>query len=201
MAVEELVHPPARSKRDTPPVDAVRGFVFLSGLRWMEKHGVVDRFRDLLPEDMRPRMQNLTASEWVPLDESLRVYFACDALGLSQEDQIDLGRAVSHANNNVVVTTLSRLVGKLGATPWLALSHADRVWQRSNRGGAIAVYRVAERIARLEFWQVPLAQSPFFVTSMRGAIAVGLEHFCERVVVTELADQTTKNGFALRAMW
>ena len=94
-----------------------------------------------------------------------------------------------------------RLIGKLGATPWTALSHADKVWQRSNRGGAIAVYKVGEKLARLEFWQCPLAKSPFFVTSMRGAIAVGAEPFAERVVISEIPEMTTPDGFALRVMW
>ena len=58
-----------------------------------------------------------------------------------------------------------------------------------------------ERVARLEFWQVPLATSPFFVTSMRGAIAVGLEDFCERVIVNEVPELLTEDSFALRVAW
>jgi len=198
--VDELVHAPPRSKRDTPPVDAVRGFVFLSGLRWMEKQGIADRFRKILDADVETELVTLTTSQWVPLDISLKAYAACDALGLSMDEQIDLGRAVSRANNGVVIETLTRLIGKV-VSPWTALGHLDRVWQRSNRGGAVAVYKLGERMARLEFWQVPLAQSPFFVTSMRGAIAVGLEPFCEKLVISEIPEHTTKDFFALRVMW
>jgi hypothetical protein len=198
--VEELVHAPPRSKRDTPPVDAVRGFVFLSGLRWMEKQGVAARFRKILDADVEKEVVTLTTSQWVPLDISLKAYAACDALGLSMDEQIDLGRAVSRANNGVVIETLTRLIGKV-VSPWTALGHLDRVWQRSNRGGAVAVYKLGERMARLEFWQVPLAQSPFFVTSMRGAIAVGLDPFCEKLVISEIPELTTKDFFALRVMW
>ena len=198
---EELVHPPAKSKRDTPRVDAVRAFVFLSGLRWMEQKGVAHKFRELLPEYLRVLVTSLTTNDWVPIDQALDAYAACDALGLSMEEQIELGRFVSAANNGVVVQTISRLIGKLGATPWTALAHADKVWQRSNRGGAIAVYKVGEKIARLEFWQCPLAKSPFFVTSMRGAIAIGAEPFAERVVISEISEMTTPDSFALRVMW
>jgi hypothetical protein len=198
---EELVHPPAKSKRDTPRVDAVRGFVFTSGLRWMEKQGVAERFKQLLPEYLRELIPNLTTSDWVPIDQALDAYAACDALALPAEQQIELGRFVSQANNGVVIQTISRLMGKLGATPWMALGHADKAWNRSNRGGAIAVYKVGEKIARLEFWQCPLARSPFFITSMRGAIAIGAEPFAERVVITEIPDMTTSDGFALRVMW
>ncbi|CAN5923092.1 hypothetical protein BH11MYX4_BH11MYX4_18310 [soil metagenome] len=53
----------------------------------------------------------------------------------------------------------------------------------------------------LEFWRVPLARSPFFVTSMRGAIAAGIEPFCGRLVVNDLPDLATDDGFALRITW
>jgi hypothetical protein len=198
---DELLHPPAKSKRDTPRVDAVRAFVFLSGLKWMEQKGLAEKFKELLPEYLRDLITTMTTNDWVPLDQALDAYAACDALGLSQDDQIDLGRFVSNANNGLVVQTISRLIGKLGGTPWIAFSHADKVWQRSNRGGAIAVYKVGEKIARMEFWQCPLARSPFFVTSMRGAIAIGAEPFAERVVISEIPEMTTEEGFALRIMW
>lgn len=198
---EELIYPPTKSKRDTPRVDAVRAFVFLSGLRWMEKKGIAEKFKTLLPEKIKEPMSSLIPNDWVPLDDALEAYAACDALGLPMEEQIELGRFVSAANNGVVVQTISRLIGKLGATPWTALAHADKVWQRSNRGGAIAVYKVGEKIARLEFWQCPLARSPFFVTSMRGAIAIGAEPFAGRVVISEIPEMTTSDSFALRIMW
>jgi hypothetical protein len=198
---EELIYPPPKSRRDTPPVDAVRGFVFLSGLKWMEKRGLIEKYMGLLPEANRARAQSMTAAEWIPLDVALIAYAACDALELSVQDQIDVGREVVLANNGVVLQTITKLIGHMGAPPWLALKHADRAWGRSNRGGAIAVYKLAEKQARLEFWQCPLARSPFFVTSMRGAIAVGLEPFCSRVNVVDLPEQATKDGFALRATW
>lgn len=198
---DELIYPPAKSKRDTPRVDAVRAFVFLSGLKWMEKKGVADEFKKLLPEYLHELVTKFTTNDWVPLDAALDAYAACDALALSMDDQVELGRFVSAANNGLVVQTISRLIGKLGATPWTALAHADKVWQRSNRGGAIAVYKTAEKTARLEFWQCPLARSPFFVTSMRGAIAVGAEAFADRVIISEMPEMTTSEGFALRVKW
>lgn len=196
----ELLYPPSRTKRETRPVDAVRGFVFTSGLTWMRERGLVERYRALLPVESRDRMMTITAAEWIPVADALVAYAACDALNLSFDDQVDLGRAVSSANNGILVTTILRLVGRV-ASPWTALGHVDRVWQRSNRGGAVAVYKVGPRQARLEFWQCPLARSPVFMTSMRGAIAVGIEPFCERLVVSEVPEQSTLDGFALRLMW
>jgi hypothetical protein len=36
---------------------------------------------------------------------------------------------------------------------------------------------------------------------MRGAIAVGIEPFCARLVVNDVPDQATNDGFALRITW
>ena len=41
----------------------------------------------------------------------------------------------------------------------------------------------------------------FFVTSMRGALAVGMEAFCDRVVVSDVPGSLTANGFAQRLAW
>jgi hypothetical protein len=202
MAADELLYPPAsKTRSNTPRVSAVRGFVFLSGMKWMAAHGVLDRHQALLPASLRAQAKTLTATEWVPLDDALTIYAACDALNLSVEQQIDIGRAVSLANNGIVIRTLANLAGRIGISPWSALKSVDRLWQRNNRGGGVAVYKLGERSARLEFWQVPLAQSPFFVTSMRGAIAVGLEDFCQRIMVTEIPSHLSEEGFALRLAW
>jgi hypothetical protein len=193
--------PPELSKADTPAVDAVRGFVFLSGYVWLKKHGYAERYSELLPDHIQRQVGLITATEWIGIDDALSCYRACDGLELTVDEQIEIGRTVSSANNGVVVATIIRLIGGLGASPWLALRQIDRVWQRSNRGGAVAVWREGKSTARLEFWKVPMARSRFFVTSMRGAIAVGIEPLCDRVLVTELPEHGGSDGFALRVSW
>ncbi len=202
MSVDELLYAPAgQTKQKTRRLDAVRGFVFLSGQKWMAERGLLERHQALLPASLRDRLGTATATDWIALDDALALYRACDALQLTTDQQIELGRTVSRANNGIVIRTMANLAGRMGMSPWTALRSIDRVWQRNNRGGGIAVYKLGERVARLEFWQVPLAQSPFFVTSMRGAIAIGLEDFCERMLVNELPDLLTPDTFALRLMW
>jgi hypothetical protein len=196
------IHAPAGGSRArTRRLDAVRGFVFLSGQKWMAEHGLLERHQALMPDEVRARTATATATDWIRLDDALSIYRACDALGLPVDQQIELGEAVSRANNGIVIRTLANLAGRIGLSPWVALRSIDKVWQRNNRGGGIAVFKLGERSARLEFWQVPLAQSPFFVTSMRGAIAAGLEMFAERLLVTELPDHLSPDGFALRISW
>jgi hypothetical protein len=201
MAAGELVCAPEKTRAETPAVDAVRGFVFVSGVRWMEQKGKLEDFSRLLPEKLRTQVRTLSATEWVDIETALEVYATCDALNLSIEDQLDVGRFVVLANNGVVVNTLLRLVGRVGS-PWIALEHADSLWRRSNRGGAMAVYRITDKSARIECWNAPMARSRFFVTSMRGSVAAGLEPFCGgRVVVNDVAESVRPDFFALRVTW
>jgi hypothetical protein len=201
MSVDELLYPPAQSKEATPPVDAVRAFVFTSGQKWLADRGILERYRASLPASLQGMIGQIMASDWLSLDEALDLYDACDKLGLATEDQIDLGRVVSRANNGIFLRTIANLAGKLGLSPWTALRSIDRVWQRNNRGGAVAVYKLGERVARLEFWQVPLARSPFFVTSMRGALDAGIEGFCRRAIITDVPELWSPDGFAVRLAW
>lgn len=199
---DELIYPPAtKTRAGTPRVTAVRGFVFMSGQRWMAERGLLERHEALLSPALRARTKSYTATDWIPLADALALYAACDALELPLDDQIELGRTVSRANNGIVIRTLANLAGKIGISPWVALQSVDRLWARNNRGGAVAVFKVSERVARLEFWHVPLSQSPFFVTSMRGAIAVGMEAFCARILIVDLPELLTRESFALRLVW
>lgn len=197
---EELVFAPPQSRRDTAPVDAVRAFVFTSGGGWLRNHGYFERFVELVPKERRELLTTATANDWIALDDALLLYRACDGLNLSPAEAVEIGKSVAAVNNGTVMQTVLRLVGKV-ATPWTALGHLNRAWLRSNRGGAVAVYRASERQARMEFWACPLATSPFFRTSMRGAIAAALDMFCDRCLVQELPELATHDGFALRAMW
>jgi len=161
----------------------------------------MDRYVELLPPALRNRVFAITALEWIALDDALACYAACDALDLPGEQQREIGRVVSSANNGALLETLARLAGKLGATPWLTLRNMDKVWLRSNRGGGVAVYKVSDRSARIELWRVPLVVSPFFCVSLCGAVEGGLELFRRSASVVEAREEHRRDGLTLTASW
>lgn len=192
---------PPTSRQATLPVDAVRGFVFVSGRGYLRELGAFDRYLELLPRTHHTRFHEMTALEWVDLEEAMVGYRTCDALELTEEQQRTLGRVVSSANNGTVIETIARLAGGLGIAPWVPLQSMHKVWLRSNRGGAIAVYRTSDRAARIEVWQTPMARSSFFRVSMCGAVEHGLSLFRRAARVVEDESDPVPNGFALRATW
>ncbi|MCB9622210.1 MAG: hypothetical protein H6723_02615 [Sandaracinus sp.] len=182
-------------------MSAVRGMVFVSGRAWMRERGLDARYEANLDASVRPRLHTLTALEWIPLDEALVAYAACDALGLDEHAQRSLGATVSAANNGVVLETIARLAGGFGVTPWAPLKSAHKVWLRSNQGGAVAVYRLDERHARIEVWQTPLCESAFFRTSLCGAMEHGLRLFRRSARVVEMSRALVPHGMAMDASW
>jgi hypothetical protein len=197
----EPIFTPATTRATTPAVDAVRGFVFSSGRRWFQEHGLMDRYVELLPAPVKDRAFTITALEWLPLEVAMSCYDACDALDLTASDQREIGRVVSSANNGPLIETIARLAGGLGVSPWVALKDLHKVWLRSNRGGAVAVYKATERSARIEMWRVPMAASSFFCTSMCGAVEGGIRLFRKSATVSEVREERTADGLTLTATW
>jgi hypothetical protein len=192
---------PPTTWENTPPVDAVRGFVFSSGRAWLTEHGLIDAFLDDLPQRVRELLLGITALEWIPIDAALACYAACDRLALTAEQQRALGRVVSSANNGPLLETIGRLAGGLGVPPWKPLKSLHKVWLRSNRGGAAAVFKLSDRSARIELWRVPMVVSPFFRTSMCGAIEAGLTLFRRTASVVETQEAAHSDDLVLRASW
>jgi hypothetical protein len=200
MSLEPIFKPPL-TRAATPAVDAVRGFVFSSGRRWFQAQGLMDRYVELLPPAVKDRAFSITALEWIPLAEAMACYEACDAMELAASDQREVGRVVSSANNGSLIETLARLAGGLGVSPWVALKDLNKVWLRSNRGGAVAVYKATERSARVEMWRVPMAASSFFCTSMCGAVEAGIRLFRKSATVSEVREERTSDGLTLTVTW
>jgi hypothetical protein len=192
---------PPTTRENTPVVDAVRGFVFSSGRNWFNEHGLMDRYVSFLPEHVQELIFSVTALEWIPIAEAMECYDACDRLELPEAQQRELGRIVSSANNGRLLETIGRLAGGLGVAPWAPLKSLHKVWLRSNRGGAAAVFRLSERSARIELWRVPMARSPFFCTSMCGALEAGLALFRKKASVVDTKEATSDDEIILRATW
>ncbi|MEM9195881.1 MAG: hypothetical protein AAGF12_42335 [Myxococcota bacterium] len=203
-AVEEapdVIWIPPVPREEIEPVNAVRGYVFVSGRPWLRQRGLLDRYMELLPQELHRRFDEITALEWVPIDEAMLSYAVCDRMELSSKEMRELGAFVSAANNGAFVETLARLAGGFGISPWVALKSLHKVWPRSNRGGAVAVYRVADREARIELWNVPMVRSRFFCVSFCGALEHGLALFRRNASVTEIESESAGDDIALRATW
>jgi hypothetical protein len=190
-----LFEPP----RDAASVRAVRGTLLLIDWRWLREHGLFDAYTHVFGGSRE--LLDAGAAEWVPWPLGLRHWEALDALDLTREEYVAMGTFMGEHAHNVVLATLVRLAGKLGMSPWPALSQCHKLWTRSWRGGAMVAYRSGERSARVEVLQANVVGTRSFRTGVTGTIVAGIAPFCRKPVVVEDAAARTPTSISLRVSW
>ena len=186
---------------DLRPLEAVRGSMLFLDWTWLRTHGCYDAYAGLVEAPHRDALLGAATSDWVPLAPLLAHYRALDGIKLSRTEAFDVGRLVGERLHGALLATILRLAGGLGATPWLALGQAHKMWERTWRGGGIAVHRIHERTARAESIGNPCAISPFHRASFSGAFAIGLASLCKASRIEEIEGARTPDSFALSVEW
>ena len=184
-----------------PPLEAVRGTIVFLDWRWLREHGIYERYLGQLPLEQKDALLSAATSDWVPVEQILGHYRAMDAVGLSRAQALDVGRTVGEGAHGALLRTLVSLAGQAGTNPWFALSQAQKLWDRSWRGGGVLVYRLGDRAARVEVLKTPVARSRFHRASFAGAIAAGIAGLCRRCGVDDLDALATSQSFGFRLEW
>jgi hypothetical protein len=182
-------------------VKAVRGTILFLNWSWLKTHGYYERYTGRVDPEYRTALSTATTSDWIEVDVFRAHYRALDSLDISNDEAIALGRSVGKRAYGAFLSTLVRLAGSLGATPWFALGQAQRIWERSYRGGGVRVARTGHNAASIQIVGNSMATSAFHRGAFIGAFAVGLESFCKNLRVTEVPSARTPASFALAAEW
>lgn len=183
------------------PLDAVRGTVLVLDWRALRAFGIHAAYEAAIPPPQRTALLSATAGSWVALELLVAHYQALDSLGLDEALMGRIGEAVGEGVHGAFLSTLVRLAGKLGVSPWRALEQSYKLWVRSWRGGAIRVSRVGERLAHVSLLETPVCASPFFRASFAGALRAGIAPFCTAPVVHEVTGSRPDKGVLYRATW
>ena len=186
---------------DLARLEAVRGSILFLDWTWLRGHDRYDAYVARIEDEHKSALLGAATSDWVPLATTLAHYRALDSIGLTQREAFDVGRLVGERVHGAMLATILRLAGGLGASPWLALKQAHKMWERTWRGGGIDVRRVHERRARVESVRNPLAISPFFRASFSGAFAVGIDSLCKTSRVEEEPRERGPESFVLTVEW
>jgi hypothetical protein len=195
-SAEEPLFPPPR---DTGPVSAVRGTLLLIDWRWLREHGLFDAYAKALGTSRA--LLAVEASQWVPFPLAQAHWEALDGLALPREQQVALGVHMGEHAHNVVLATLVRLAGRLGMSPWLALTQCHKLWMRSWQGGGMAAYRTGERSARVDVIEASVVRTAAFRVGVTGTVVAGIAPFCRNPVVIEEPDARTRMSISLRVTW
>ncbi len=181
----------------------VRGTLLASSMQSLRSRGLFERYSALLSDSYRDRVLNSVAGEWLTTEIALAHYRACDALRLSVEDQIGMGRDVSRRTHETFLGLLVKMARGVGVTPWVVFPKINSLYMRIFRGGGIQITRLSPKDARVQ----TLGLSPLAITYFRnaylGMYEAGVGMFAANVQVRALSLATSPPGkdFELHVKW
>ena len=198
-SLERVVIAPPAPRHAIAVVTAMRSAQIVSSLQLLRARGHFDRYTSLL-RDQRSEIFSCVPGTWVSMATARAHYRACDALGLSEKEQVAMGEAAAqHARTGWIAQAL-RIVRASGVTPWSLVGYLDRMWQRSMIGGAVAVYRLGPKEARLEFIGCELFEIPYHRHAYRGLIDSLGAAFSQRHYTREVLPRAP-NEAIFRTQW
>lgn len=115
------------------------------------------------------------AGAWLPMKVAREHYRACNRLELSDDEYLAITRTGAEARAP-------------GATPWTAFTLTHRGWSRACDGGAVGIYALGEKRARLEFVGCELFDIPYFRRAVRFMIYLMAWRSAEDLRVVEAAE-------------
>ncbi len=120
-AERELV-PFPRTLADEPRVTHCRGTLLFSSRRTLERHGHVDAYRQHVAPEHELAIASSAAGSWLPVELAVAHYRACDALGMSVDEQLRLGASVvQHIQRTFIGSALRAAARGASVSPLVGL--------------------------------------------------------------------------------
>jgi hypothetical protein len=150
------------------PVSALRSTLIASSLASLRNRGLFARYDKLQRSPHREVILGSVAGAWVDIEVAFAHYQVCDALGLTSDEQIDIGKDVSKRIHETFLRTILSAARGVGLTPWVLLRRSDSVQMRLNRGGGVRLTRLSAHVARIEVAKHPLLELGYFRHGLLG---------------------------------
>jgi hypothetical protein len=199
--VPEIVVPLSVPRERIQPITQFRSTLLTSSLKSIQDRSLGDRYLAALPAHHHDAVRACIAGVWLPIELGLAHYEACDALGLSTQEQLAIGREVGLKIQGTFLGTMIKLAKGAGVTPWLCLGQYQRLWDRLMIGGGVLVTKHGPKEARVEFPNMVFTRIPYFRTAFRGVNAASCELFCTRAYVEEIKKLCSHVSLGYRISW
>ena len=175
--------------------------LIVSSVRTVKERGYMESYAARLDPREKETVLGCIAGTWISMDAAMAHYAACNALGLPVNEQVRMGSAVADRIHQSLLNTVVRIAAGAGASPWTALAHFHKFYDRMFDRGGTSVVKVGPKDARVEIVGLPLAGIPYFVNAYRGVIQKGGELFATRAFVTSIPKYASSTSLAFRIAW
>ncbi len=197
---EEVFLPLPVPRDRVAPTTQFRSTWLVSSIDTLNTFRLLDRYFELLPREHEPAIRSLIAGAWSPIELAVAHYETCDRLGLTPGEQLQIARDVTARLQSNLLSFATSLARGAGATPWTALNHLQRLWERMFVGGGCTVYKLGPKEARIEMLRCELAHVGYFRAGLRG-VFLGLgEMFARTVYINEIATRD-RDTILFRGSW
>jgi hypothetical protein len=171
---------------------SIRSTLITSSLTSLRARGLFERYDALQTSAHRETILKCVAGEWLDLEVGRAHYEACDALGLSVEEQIAIGKDVSRRIHDTFLKLIVNMARSIGVTPWLLLPKGNVMQSRLYVGGGIRVSKLGPNSARVELARITLLGIPYVRHGLLGIYTAAVELLAKdvtaRIVRTESFD-------------
>jgi hypothetical protein len=183
------------------PVRHARSTILLGSIAALRQAGHFERYSAALAPEHKSELLHAVAGTWIAVEVARSHYRACESLGLSPEEEVELGRVTFERTGDTMFGTVLRLAKGAGVTPWTLLPHLQRFWQRGYDGGGLSVWRLGPKESRIELAQCSLSDARYFRNAVRGLFGTVVQLFCTRAYMQEIPAARKPGCMALRAQW
>jgi len=198
----EVLVPFRAPEHELGEAEQVRTTLLVSSLQSLRKRGLVDAYLSRLPREHHETVLAMIAGQWVPMPLALAHYGACEALDLPAPEVNAIGREVGDRIEGTFLATMVRMAGKVGATPWTALTQTQRLYDRIfAHGGGASIVKLGPKDARVVFAGVPLARVPYFRIATLGVLEIGAELFCSKAYAHLVKEECTPTRVMVHIAW
>lgn len=182
------------------PLRHARSTILIGSISAIRASDRWEQYVAALAPDAREYLLHLVAGVWVPVEMAMQHYRACETLGFTTEEQMKNGRFTFDRAGASVFGTLSRMAREAGVTPWTALPHMQRFWERGYDGGGISVTRLGPKDCRIVARDVPLLRSPYYRNALRGLVWAVIDLFSRKTFLSE-RKPPSPDAIVVQAQW
>jgi hypothetical protein len=172
-----------------------------SSVRSLRTHGHFDRYLTLLPTKFHEAILGAPLGVWLPGYLSVAHYAACEKLELPVSLQIAIGAEVAARVHGTILSIAVKLAHEAGATPWTVLGQFGKLWGYIWVGGAVGVFKLGPKEARLEVLGWPCAKFDYCKNGILGVTQGLIQLFCRKVYVREVPRLCTTTSLGYRIAW
>jgi hypothetical protein len=182
-------------------ISEARSTLITTSIQAIRARGRFDEYERVVAPEHRETILTVVAGVWLPISVAAAHYAACNALGWSPDQQLDMGMEVGRRVQGTMLGLMVRTAKQAGLTPWAGLTQCTKLHERLFNGGSVKLVKLGPKEARIEMVQNPLFAFPYFRNAFRGVILAGGALFCEKMYVHELLRHGGSDSLGLRISW